>query len=91
MQEVVPPNLRGRATALWYVVTGVFGQATGPTAAALLTDYVFHDQNALPYSMAIVIIPGVLLTLLLSAYGASMVDAVRRTLKNSSSNALRHV
>jgi MFS family permease len=84
MQEIVPAHLRGRAIALWYVVTGVFGQATGPTAAALLTDYVFHDQAALPYSMAIIVIPGVLLTLLLSAYGAPLVDAVRHALRHSS-------
>jgi MFS family permease len=78
MQDIVPPETLGRATALWYVVTGLFGQVTGPTAAALLTDRVFHDRAALPYSIALVAIPGVLATLVLTLYGRDEVDRVRK-------------
>lgn len=77
MQDVVPPETLGRATALWYVVTGLFGQVTGPTAAALLTDRLFHDRAALPYSIALVAVPGVLATLLLTLYGRDEVDRAR--------------
>jgi MFS family permease len=77
MQDIVPPELSGRATALWYVVTGLFGQVTGPTAAALLTDRLFHDRSALPYSIALVAIPGVLITWLFARAGAPLVDRMR--------------
>jgi MFS family permease len=81
MQDIVPPSLSGRATAVWYVVTGLFGQVTGPTFAALLNDYLFHDRAALPYSIVLVAIPGVLATLAFSLAGRSLVDKTRQALR----------
>jgi MFS family permease len=75
MQDIVPPRLVGRATAMWYLVTGVIGQATGPTLTALITDHVFHDRAALPWSMAIMSVPGAIATFFLVTGGLKLVDA----------------
>jgi MFS family permease len=81
MQDIVPSGLSGRATALWYVVTGLVGQVTGPTVVALLNDYVFHDRAALPYSIVLVAVPGVIATLLFVLLGRSAVDRRRMALQ----------
>jgi MFS family permease len=86
MQDVVPPLLVGRATALWYLVTGVVGQATGPTVTALITDKIFHDQAALPLSMAITAVPGAAATLLFVLLGTRHVDRHRATLLSTQRN-----
>jgi hypothetical protein len=36
MQDLVPSSLSGRATAIWYVTTGLLGQIAGPTLVASL-------------------------------------------------------
>jgi MFS family permease len=79
MQDIVPPLLVGRATAMWYLVTGVIGQATGPTLTALITDHVFHDRAALPWSMAIMSVPGAIATFFLVRGGLKLVDRARAT------------
>jgi MFS family permease len=81
MQDIVPSNLSGRATALWYVVTGLVGQVTGPTFAALLNDYLFHDRAALPYSIVLVAIPGVIATFIFARAGRAAVDRTRALLR----------
>jgi len=83
MQDVVPPLLIGRATALWYLITGVIGQASGPTATALITDHLFHNQLALPYSMAIMSVPGAIVTLLFTISGLALVERVRGRLRKA--------
>lgn len=77
MQDVVPPLLVGRATAIWYLVTGVIGQATGPTLVALLDDYVFKSRAALPYSLALVVVPGAIATFFLARLGLRLVDEAK--------------
>jgi MFS family permease len=53
LQQMTPNSMRGQATGLYrfilYLVAGVFA----PTFVALMTDYVFHDDHALRYSIAI--------------------------------------
>lgn len=51
---VTPNQLRGQATALYYFVISLAGLTLGPTSIALFTDYVFRDEAALRYSMAII-------------------------------------
>lgn len=87
MQDIMPAGLSGRATALWYVVTGLVGQITGPTLVALLNDYLFHDRAALRYSLVLVAIPGVTLTLLFSLMGRNRVDRQKAALLRPSEAA----
>jgi MFS family permease len=54
VQDLFPNQLRGRAAALISVVGNVMGVAFGPTAVALVTDRVFHDEMMLQKSMAVV-------------------------------------
>ena len=51
---VTPNQLRAQATAIYYFIISLAGLTLGPTSVALFTDYVFGDESALRYSMAIV-------------------------------------
>jgi MFS family permease len=54
MQLVTPNQMRGQVSALYLFAVNLFGIAWGPTIAALFTDYVFKDDRAVGYSIAIV-------------------------------------
>jgi MFS family permease len=51
---VTPNQLRGQATAMYYFIISLAGLTLGPLSVAVFTDYVFQDEAALRYSMAIV-------------------------------------
>jgi MFS family permease len=51
---ITPNQLRAQATAIYYFIISLAGLTLGPTSVAVLTDYVFGDEAALRYSMAIV-------------------------------------
>ena len=54
MQLVTPNQMRGQVSALYLFAVNLCGIAWGPTMAALFTDYVFKDDMAVGYSIAIV-------------------------------------
>jgi MFS family permease len=54
LQELMPNRMRGKAVALYAVIANLIGMGFGPTAVALLTDYVFGDESKLRYSIVIV-------------------------------------
>jgi hypothetical protein len=54
LQELMPNRLRGQAVAIYAVVANLIGLGLGPTAVALLTDYVFGDESQLRYSLLVV-------------------------------------
>jgi MFS family permease len=54
VQEIVPNQMRAQATAIFLVCTSIIGQGLGATSVALVTDFVFKDDQALRYSLAIV-------------------------------------
>ncbi len=54
VQEIMPNVMRGQASALYLFVINLIGLGLGPTAVALMTDYVFHNDNAVHYSLLIV-------------------------------------
>jgi MFS family permease len=54
LQELMPNRMRGKAVALYAVIANLVGLGIGPTAVALLTDYVFGDESKLRYSIIIV-------------------------------------
>jgi MFS family permease len=53
IQDVTPARMRGQLSALYLFAINLIGLGIGPTAVALLTDYVFGDDMAVPYSGAI--------------------------------------
>jgi MFS family permease len=54
IQEMMPSSMRGQASAVYLFVINLIGLGIGPTAVALLTDYVFRDVLAVRYSLLVV-------------------------------------
>ncbi|MFZ3035403.1 MAG: MFS transporter [Parvibaculum sp.] len=54
LMEMMPNQMRGFSSAVGGLIVNLIGLGLGPTAIALVTDYVFHDENMLRYSLAIV-------------------------------------
>ncbi|MBU1376791.1 MAG: MFS transporter [Alphaproteobacteria bacterium] len=52
LQAVAPNQLRGQLVALFSFVANILGVASGPTVVALLTDYVYRDEQAVGLSLA---------------------------------------
>ena len=51
IQEVMPNSMRGQASAIYLFTITLIGLGIGPTAVALMTDYVFMDDMAVRYSI----------------------------------------
>jgi MFS family permease len=54
LQVITPNPLRAKMTAIYFFVGNLIASGLGPTIPALLTDYVFHDPAQLRYSLFIV-------------------------------------
>jgi MFS family permease len=54
IQLIMPNEMRGQASAIYLFVVNLIGLGIGPTVVALTTDYVFHDDNKVNYSILIV-------------------------------------
>ena len=54
VQMITPNQMRGQIRAAYQFVFNVVGFGAGPFLVALFTDYVFHDDGALRYSLAAV-------------------------------------
>ena len=52
--QIMPNSMRGQAAAAYLFVNNLIGLGFGPTAIAMVTDYFFHDDNMLRYSLLIV-------------------------------------
>lgn len=82
LQQMVPNQMRGTAISISLLVINLLGLGLGPTLIALLNDHVFHDPAAIHYSILIVSIAMVTLSLacLLIAYRpyVAMVDRLRQ-------------
>lgn len=61
--QIVPAPIRTQGVALYFFVLNLLSGTLGPTAVALFTDRVFHDPLALRYSLAIVNVIGMVLTM----------------------------
>jgi MFS family permease len=51
---VTPNEMRAQISAVSLLVISIVGLIVGPTSVAMFTDFVFKDESALRYSMAIV-------------------------------------
>jgi MFS family permease len=49
---IAPPNMRAQIVAFYYFTLNFIGFFVGPTAVAMMTDYYFHDEAQLRYSLA---------------------------------------
>ena len=54
IQQMMPPSMRGQASAVYLFVINIIGLGAGPTAVAFCTQYIFGRDTAVPYSLAIV-------------------------------------
>jgi MFS family permease len=81
IQSVVPNRMRGQATASYLLLAGLMGIGLGPTSVALLTDFVFRDNGALRYSLAITAAPAALLALWLIGSGLKHYEATYAALQ----------
>jgi hypothetical protein len=54
IQQMMPNVLRGQASAIYLFVVNLIGLGLGPTAVALMTDYVFRNDDAVRYSLLVV-------------------------------------
>lgn len=52
--QIMPNQMRAQAAAVYLFVNNLIGLGLGPTAIALVTDYVFQDDNMVRYSLLIV-------------------------------------
>lgn len=60
IQLIAPNEMRGQATAVYFLVGNLLGMGIGPTVVAAINDYVFRDDGALNKSIAlagIILIP----------------------------------
>lgn len=53
LQLIAPPDMRGQATAVYYITVNVIGFTAGPLSIALMTDKLFQADSALHYSIAL--------------------------------------
>jgi MFS family permease len=87
IQSVVPNRMRGQAIASYLLLAGLMGIGLGPTLVAVLTDYVFKDNGALRYSLAVTALPAALFALWLIGSGLKHYEATFAALQRS--NALK--
>ncbi|HWL84487.1 MAG TPA: MFS transporter [Polyangiaceae bacterium] len=80
IQDIVPGALRGQATALFFFVLNLFGIGLGPTAIALVTDHVFHEDAALYHSIPTVTVPAILAGVMLFVVARKPYRALRAEL-----------
>ncbi len=80
IQDVVPNRMRGKAIAIYMVIVAVAGYSLGATTIALITDYVFGSDKALPYSLVISLAPVALCGVVLLLLGQKRFCRVRDAL-----------
>ncbi|MGH8211242.1 MAG: spinster family MFS transporter [Steroidobacteraceae bacterium] len=54
LQQLMPNSMRGQATGVYRLLLYFISGGIGPTLIAVTTDYLFHDDHALKYSLVIV-------------------------------------
>lgn len=68
LHEVTPNRLRAQSAAVYFFLINILGLGVGPLLVALLTDYVFQNEAALRYSLAVVACGSCIVGLLLVSY-----------------------
>jgi MFS family permease len=52
--QITPNEMRAQASAFYLFVVNLIGIGLGPTAVAMVTDYVFGDDSAVRWSLLLV-------------------------------------
>ncbi|MEZ0538097.1 spinster family MFS transporter [Fibrella arboris] len=53
IQELMPNQVRGLASAIYLFILNLIGIGLGPTLVALFTDFLFHDEQMIRYSLVL--------------------------------------
>jgi MFS family permease len=77
--EIVPPAMRAQGAAVYFFILNLVAATLGPTAVAWCTDFVFHDEQSIRYSLALVNIIGMSIVLALFSIG---LPAYRKTINH---------
>ena len=75
--EVVPARMRAQGAAVYFFVLSLVSSTLGPTLVAAITDYGFHSDAAVGYSLAIANVVGMTGAIIVLLYG---MPAYRRTI-----------
>jgi MFS family permease len=78
LHEVTPNRLRAQAAALYLFAVNILGLGLGPLIVALITDFLFADESALRYSLAIVGPVASFIGLLLTAYALGQFKILKK-------------
>jgi len=70
VQELAPNEIRGLLLAGLATFQGIIGAGLGPTSVALVTDFVFHDDTKLGFSIMAIAVPSYVMAALLAGFGA---------------------
>ena len=80
LMMITPNQMRGQFSAIYLFVINILGLTIGPTAVALVTDFVFRDESALNKSIALVsLIAGVIALVFLSINRVHYLASVRES------------
>lgn len=66
LQEIMPNQVRALASSIFLFILNLIGIGLGPTIVALFTDFVFHDESMIRYSLVLLYLVGGGVGLLLS-------------------------
>ncbi|GAB3169053.1 spinster family MFS transporter [Telluribacter humicola] len=58
VQELMPNQVRVLASAIFLFILNLIGLGLGPTTVAIFTDFVFQDEGAIRYSLALLLLIG---------------------------------
>jgi MFS family permease len=83
VQDVVPNRMRGKAIAVYLLLSGIAGYGIAPTAVVLITDRVFRSDAALPYSLVICLVPAALAGFILALLGQKSYSELKEALVRS--------
>lgn len=83
LQEIMPNQVRALASSIFLFILNLIGIGLGPTLVALFTDFVFHDELMIRYSLVLLYLVGGGIGLLLSylalkPYRLAIADRDRR-------------
>ncbi len=73
MQQIMPNNMRAQASSLYLFVNNLIGIGMGPTAVALFTEKVFHNEAAVGSSLLAVGLIGKISAVILFAIGLKQI------------------
>ncbi len=83
LQLMAPNQMRAQVTALFFLFMNLFGITGGASLVAMSTDYLFQDEKAVGFSMALVACGAALIAVVLMARGLKPFRATIEKLQQS--------